>query len=398
MGSSSFTLPPFCRRLVPSPPAQHNAEAVTDGRVEGWPVPAGSRLWFSAQGELLEMIPAAPVTLDGLTFAAHKRVGFVWGRPFRGTLAGDVALSGTPCRAGGETQVRLVDGAWYPLDGELAADAVLDGFEAMAGTRFARIDTGRLVLFTPPRDVVIDGVPCRGGSPVRRHEGRLAVATLAEDRVLDGVPCAAGGPVHFDARGLTHARLSSPWTVGPATWRAGTLVSGVLRARLVRQGTLDADAVLDGYPVAGGCELRLDARDRLVSFVLARDAVVDRFPCRAGTAVRRRDERAYTLAGPKTLRGVTFHAGDEITIDEWDDYDAGVPVVRLAAPRLIRGRTLPAGSSVSLYGWLCPRISVRLGDAAVIDGVAHPAQTLIDFDRRDRVTRVLPPKREAPFR
>jgi len=383
---------------VPSPSSLHNAEAVADGRIEGWLVPAGSRLWFSAKGELLEMIPAVPVTLDGLTFAAHHRIGFVWGRPFRGTLLHDVTLSGTPCRAGVETQVQSVHGAWYPLDGELAADAVLDGFAAMVGTPFQRLDVGRLVLFTPPRDVVIEGVPCRGGSPVRCHAGRLAVATLAEDRVLDGVPCAAGGPVHFDARGLTHAHLSSPWTVDRATWRGGTLVSGALRDQRVRLGTLDAEAVIDGYPVAGGCTLQFDAGGRLVSFVLARDAVVDRFPCRAGTAVRRLGERAYTLAAPKILRGITFHAGDVITLDAWDDDDPNVPVVRLATARLIRGRTFPAGSVVYLYGWLCRRISVRLGDTAVVDGVVHPAQTIIDFDRRDRVTRVFPPKHEAPFR
>lgn len=391
-------LPPFCRRLVPSPQAQHNAVAVTDGRIGAWPVPAGSRLWFTAKGELLEMIPAREVTLEGLPFAAHKRVGFVWGRPFRGTLARDIELAGTPCRGGVETLVRPVDGGWYPLDGELAAESVVDGFDAMAGTRFQRLDAGRLVLFTPARDVVIDGIPCRGGDPVRRHGGRVTVATLAKDAVIDGVPCAAGGPVHVGAGGLTHARLRVAWTARGVSWRAGTLVSGALRDGVVSEGTLDADAAVDGYPLAGGTTVAREPGRELVAFTLARDAVVDGFPCRAGTCVRRRDVRSYTLAGSKAIRGVVFGAGDVVTIDEWDDYDAGVPVVRLAAERVIRGRAFPAGSAVHLYGWLCLRITVRLGDAAVVDGVAHPAQTLIEFDRRDRVARVHPPKREAPFR
>lgn len=391
-------MPSFCRPRAPTADARYNAEAVADGRVGRWEVPAGSRLLLSAQGELLELLPAAPVTYDGLAFAAERPVSFVWGRPFRGTLAEDAVLAGTPCRAGVETQARPVDGGWYPLDGTLAAEATLDGFAAMAGTRFQRLDVAALVLFTPPRDVVIDGVPCKAGAPVRRSAGRLSVATLAEDRAIDGVPCAGGGPVHLDARGLKHALLRETWVARGAAWRAGTLVSGALRDGDVREGTLDADAAIDGLPLAGGHAVRRDGDGRLRDFTLARDATVDGFPCRAGTRVCRAGVRTYTLGAPKSLRGIAFEAGDVVTIDEWDDYDAGVPTVRLATPRTLRGRRFPAGSVVYQYGWLCRRITVRLGDAAAIDGVVHPAETLVEFGRGGAIVKVTPPRREGLYR
>ena len=108
--------------------------------------------------------------------------------------------------------------------------------------------------------------------------------------------------------------------------------------------------------------------------------------------------RVYTLGASKVLRGITFDAGDVVTIDEWDDYDAGVPMIRLAGERVIQGRRYPEGSAVYLYGWLCRRVSVRLGADTILDRVGYRTNTVLEFDRRGRLARVLPPRAEGLYR
>jgi hypothetical protein len=326
--------------------------------------------------------------------AALATIEFVRRRPFRGTLARDTVLSGIPCRADTVVEFRPHAGNWWAYRGTLAVECEIDGLPCAAGRPFERVDTGVLVAFFPAREIELGGVPCQPGALVRRSlDRRLTVATLAQTRDIDGVPCRQGGPVHFNThRRLTHALLARRFVAGGVAYRADTLISGDLPRGPITGATLDDDAVIDGLPCAGGTTIRREwQRHRLSEFTLAADATVDGFPCRAGTAVRRHGVRTYVLARPHEVRGIVFDRDDVVTIDEWADYDRGVPSIRLAAPRRIRNREFPANSHVQLHGRLFRRVCVTLGAEIALDGVLRPAGTVVRFGLGTRVREIWTP-------
>ena len=91
---------------------------------------------------------------------------------------------------------------------ELAQDEVLQGHLIPAGSRVFLDPNGILEGSWLARDMVYDGIPCRGGF-AKVHtgfhpNGRVKTAFLSRDTVIQGVPCEASlmVPVRFTADGL----------------------------------------------------------------------------------------------------------------------------------------------------------------------------------------------------
>lgn len=125
----------------------------------------------------------------------------------------------------------------------LARDTVIDGHALPRGTWIQLNVDAMLVSAWLPRDLELQGVPCKGtgykGWSVRFHpDGHLALCFLSRDAEIDGVPCLGGSffrelrgytGVSFQANGrLRGCRLSRAATVDGKTYPKG--------ARLERGG------------------------------------------------------------------------------------------------------------------------------------------------------------------
>lgn len=118
----------------------------------------------------------------------------------------------------------------------LARDTVIDGHALPRGTWIQLNPDAMLIHAWLPRDVELQGVPCKGtgykGWSVRFHaDGHLSLCFLSRDVVLDGVPC-LGGSFLRELRGSTHVTLDA---------------TGRLRScRLSRAATIDGKTYAKG--------------------------------------------------------------------------------------------------------------------------------------------------------
>lgn len=121
----------------------------------------------------------------------------------------------------------------------LARDTIIDGHALPRGTWIQLTPEAMLFGAWLPRDLDLQGLPCKGtgykGWAVRFHpDGRLALCFLSRDAEIDGVPC-LGGSFFRELRGSTGVSLQA---------------NGRLRScRLSRAATIDGKAYAKGARV-----------------------------------------------------------------------------------------------------------------------------------------------------
>ncbi|MCC7001470.1 MAG: hypothetical protein IT357_04870 [Gemmatimonadaceae bacterium] len=124
----------------------------------------------------------------------------------------------------------------------LARDTVIDGHALPRGTWIQLNPDAMLTAAWLPRDVELQGLPCKGtgykGWSVRFHaDGHLALCFLSRDAEIDSVPC-LGGSFLRELRGSTHVTLDA---------------TGRLRScRLSRAATIDGRAYPKGARINRG--------------------------------------------------------------------------------------------------------------------------------------------------
>jgi hypothetical protein len=225
-----------------------------------------------------------------------------------------------------------------PVVQTLANAEVVGGLALPAGTELRWLpELDQLLRVTPPRDVVLWGLPLRGGSELRfdvgggDEAGLLRAGTLAADAEVGGVRLREGSEVIFACADLGCA--DDPSSV--AALRGGTLAKAAkLDGRRWGEGTyvvLGPDGALQSAQLPQGQSARIDG------VKLSSMKGITFF---AGGALR-----SGTLAADARLGGVKALGGREV---EWGE-DGAVERLTLARDAEISGHALPAGAVIGLY-------------------------------------------------
>jgi hypothetical protein len=132
----------------------------------------------------------------------------------------------------------------------VSAGGSIDGFRIRPGSTVSWSQDGALVMFTPDRDVTVNGVPCRAGETVVRNRAAFFF-TPAVDTDYRGFPCKAGEKVDDYGSGLgLHFTTSRAYLVG------GRTVPPDVRVTVMDDGgarfDLTAPMILDGRALAPG--------------------------------------------------------------------------------------------------------------------------------------------------
>lgn len=399
-----FPVPSFCGPREPGPGDPHNCVAISDDAYEGWEIPEGSLLHVSPDGRLLSVVLAKETEWMGIPFAPYQPVEFIAGEPQRGYLARDVELDGIPLQGGTPVSVTRVKDALFVHAGTLSRDHRMEGRPGRLcaqGTPFIRGPGRHLASFHPAEPLEIGGLLLQPLAEVRledtRQGPRLRQGTLARAAVISGIPCAAGHVIELDPEGrLSRATLSEDWRGSTARWARGTELH-LLATGAVLLGTLAEPAILGGLACAAA-PVRFDGRGSPIELVLAAAQVVDGYPCRAGSRVRRRIDPHYELGAPYKSHGASFDVGDVVTTQRYRD-GAPWPTVRLGAPRTIHGIALPSGSRVQLVGTLLRTLLLEPSSAIHVAEQEIAGGSEVHLDLFGLVKEVLPPsKRPAGYR
>lgn len=142
-------------------------------------------------------------------------------------LGDDVEVSGRPCKRG---WLKLHPNG-VPSSFTASRELEFGKLKVPADTWVMQDDTGLVLVCALPRDMEIQGVPCRGTGGAKGVQlevypcGSLKKVFLSKDTVIQGVPCAAGllsGLVEFHPDGrLKSCKLSEAYTHAGVAYKKG---------------------------------------------------------------------------------------------------------------------------------------------------------------------------------
>ncbi len=262
-----------------------SALACGDQQHAGLPIPDGSRVRFDSAGRLRVLSPSRPVAVRGLELAHEIRLD-EQSRLQSAWLAGDQRVG--PALLWAERPLRFHPNG-RPWLGWLAAEQEVGGLRLQAHSPLRLYPDGRLAAGFPA------GVQ-------RFAELRLAAPPRADPACepgAAGADCVWGVELHANGE-LSQAWLAAAQTIAGARWAGldglGAAAAEKLRLRFDRRGRLRAgalagDAAVDGLPLAGCdpagacCRVRLRPSGALHSGCLARDHAADGFHFQAGSRI-----------------------------------------------------------------------------------------------------------------
>lgn len=262
-----------------------SALACGDQQHAGLPIPDGSRVRFDSDGRLRVLSLSRPVAVRELELAHEIRLD-ERGRLQSAWLAGDQRVG--PAVLWAERPLRFHPGG-RPRLGWLAAEQEVGGLRLQAHRPLRLYPDGRLAA----------GFPAR----VQRFAGLRLAAPPRSDPACEpgaaGADCPWGIELHPNGK-PARAWLAASQTIAGAYWAGLDELGGAqaekLRLRFDRRGRLRAgalaeDAVVDGVPLAGCdpagacCRVRLRVSGKLRSGCLAREYAAGRFHFQAGSRI-----------------------------------------------------------------------------------------------------------------
>ncbi len=262
-----------------------SAVACGDQQHAGLPIPGGSRVRFDSAGRLRVLSPGRPIAVRGLQLA-HEIQLDARGRLQSAWLDGDQRVG--PAVLWAERPVRFHPSG-RPRLGWLAGEQEVGGLRLQAHSALRLYPDGRLAAGFPA------GVQ-------RFAELRLAAPPRTDPACepgAAGADCAWGVELHPNGK-PARTWLAVAQTMSGARWAGldglGGAAAEKLRLRFDRRGRLRAGALaeqarVDGVPLAGCdpagacCRVRLHASGALHSGCLARDHAAGGFHFRAGSRI-----------------------------------------------------------------------------------------------------------------
>lgn len=244
-----------------------NAEPTSDVWIQGLPCRAGKTVVFHRNGRVAYAELACAHTIKGETLHAGTVVSFhtdgklqMWqavldvDTTFRIRAADADAIGATIAVPAGST-VQVEDAQLRSV--ELAAPLTIDGMEFPTKTSLTFGDSGALSHATNDSDMVLRGIEWAAYETVVFEFGKLREGYPATSGTYDGVPYAAGEIVRLnDAGRLVRCYLADDVRISDIMCSAGTRIYRDEHGNLL-EGTLAADAVIAGVPVAAGSVIGL---------------------------------------------------------------------------------------------------------------------------------------------
>jgi hypothetical protein len=318
---------------------------------DGTTFPIDTDLTFGDSGGLSHARSSEVLEVNGLRFAAHEEIVFLYGRLREGHLAEDTVVQGVPCA---EYELVRFDEADRLRRACLWRDARFGEMLCAEGTRVYLDEDGRLTEGTLAEDATLSGIPCGAGSVVACERGVVVVATPREPIRLQGVPIAPDRPVELglDGRALAFT-LAEPHRFAAVDAPAGTRV--VLRASGAPWLLVATDGRESDVPFAG-----------TFSFWLAEDGTVVH---RLSTDLHSHVSRAQ-LREPTNVAG--FPAIERMPIELGPDLAPRSLV--LARDHRIAGLLAKKRRRLHLHEGGAPR-ELTLAEPATNDGLACRAAT-----------------------
>jgi hypothetical protein len=312
---------------------------------DGTTFPAETDLTFGDSGGLSHARSREGLVVNGLRFAPHDEVVFLYGRLLEGLLAEDTTIEGVPCAA--QELVRF-DEEGRLRRACLSKDTRLSEVPCAEGTRVYLDEEGRLTEGTLSDDVTLAGLPCAAQSVVACEEGRVVLATPCERSRIGGFEIEAGRPVELDPRGRPVAfTLAEAHRFGAIEAPAGSGVvlrpDGAPRLLVITDGR-EGDAALTGT----------------FSFWFdERGALVHRLPTDAHSHPSRAQLReAASVAGLPAIERMPIELGPDLAPRS----------LVLARDHRIAGLVAKKRTRVHLHANLAPR-ELTLAEDAAIDGL-----------------------------
>jgi len=152
-------------------------------------------------------------------------------------LAKDTVLSAVHCAPTGKAYA-VIHPNGIVDECPLASDTVIDGHALPRGTWIQLNPDAMLVGAWLPRDLELQGLPCKGtgykGWAVRFHaDGHLAMCFLSRDTEIDGVPC-LGGSFLRELKGSTGVSLQGNGRLRSCRLSRGATIDGKTYAKGAR--------------------------------------------------------------------------------------------------------------------------------------------------------------------
>jgi hypothetical protein len=344
---------------------------------DGTTFPGDTELTFGDSGGLSHARSREVLEVNGLRFAAREEIVFLYGRLREGPLAEDTVIRGVPCA---EHELVRFDEADRLRRACLSRDARFGDALCAQGTRVYLDEEGRLVEGTLAEDATLSGIPCGAGSVVACERGAVVVATPRESVCLQGYPVAPGRTVELDAEGRALAfTLAEPRRFAAIDAPAGSRV--VLRPSGAPWLLVITDGRESDRPFAG-----------TFSFWLTEDgAVVHRLPTDLHSHVTRAQLREPTsVAGLPAIERMPIELGPDLAPRS----------LVLARDHRIAGLLAKGRTRLHLHEGGAPR-ELALAEPATIDGLVCRAATRLGAtmneleERYDELVRLHPNGRLA---
>jgi hypothetical protein len=266
---------------------------------DGTTFPIDTDLTFGDSGGLSHARSSEVLEVNGLHFAAHEEVVFLYGRLHEGHLAEGTVIQGVPCAAHELVRFDEDDRLRRAC---LSRDARFGDALCAQGTRIYLDEEGRPTEATLAEDATLSGIPCSAGSVVASERGAVVVATPREAVRVQGYLVAPDRTVELDVEGRALAfTLAEPHRFAAIDAPAGSRV--VLRTNGAPWLLVVTDGRESDVPFAG-----------TFSFWLADDgAIVHRLPTDLHSHVMRAQLReATSVAGYPAIERMPIELGPDL--------------------------------------------------------------------------------------